>query len=295
MKTINRFEHIALIGRPDTPGIESTLAKLAKIIIKCHKKVYFDTKTAQSLNSLTSKITADQIMDLESIGKQADVAIVLGGDGTLLGVARELAIYGTPIIGINHGRLGFMTDIALPDMHDVIPAMLNGEYELEKRALLDAKIERENVVIHHSLALNDVVVIRQAASKMVELKVEIDQLFMYNQRSDGLIVATATGSTAYALAANGPILQPQLNGIVLVPIAPHTLSNRPIVLDALVEIRIQFINGGEVNVNFDMQSFTTLKPKDIIVVKQAEYKVKLLHPKGWSYFKTLREKLNWNG
>jgi NAD+ kinase len=228
------------------------------------------------------------------IGARADVAVVLGGDGTMLGIGRQLAPYRTPVIGINHGRLGFITDIPISDMQEIVPQMLTGSFEREERTLLEARIMRNGEPIYHALAFNDVVVNRSGFSGMAELRVYVDGRFMYNQRSDGLIVATPTGSTAYALSSSGPILHPQLQGIVLVPIAPHALSNRPIVLPDDCKVSIQIISGRDVNVNFDMQSFTALELNDTIDVRRSRHTVHFLHPVGYSYYATLRKKLHWN-
>ena len=212
----------------------------------------------------------------------------------MLGLGRQLAPYKTPLIGINHGRLGFITDISAKQMNDVVPQMLGGSYEREERTLLEARIMRGTEPIYHALALNDVVVNRSGFSGMVELSVSVDGSLMYNQRSDGLIVATPTGSTAYALSSSGPLLHPQLQGFVLVPISPHSLSNRPIVLPDDVRIQIQIVAGRDVNVNFDMQSFTSLELNDVIEVRRSRHTIPFLHPVGYSHYETLRNKLHWH-
>jgi NAD+ kinase len=212
----------------------------------------------------------------------------------MLGIARQLAPYNVPLIGINQGRLGFMTDISQDGMIAVLTDMLSGKLESEQRSLLEGSVVREGTVIFHALAFNDVVVSRGPTSGMAELKVEVDGRFMYNQRSDGLIAATPTGSTAYALSAGGPLLHPSLNGIALVPIAPHALSNRPIVVPDSSEIVIEIMGGREVSVNFDMQSLASLMHHDRIVVRRSAHAITFLHPHGWSYYDTLRQKLHWN-
>jgi NAD+ kinase len=220
--------------------------------------------------------------------------VVLGGDGTMLGIARQLAPFGVPLIGVNQGRLGFMTDIPSDRMLPVLGEMLDGKLESEQRTLLEGTVVRDGRAIAHGFAFNDVVVARGSGTGMIELRVNVDGHFMYDQRSDGLIVATPTGSTAYALSAGGPLLQPQLGGIVMVPIAPHALSNRPIVLSDDRVIEIELSSGRDCSVNFDMQSVNTLQLHDRILVKRSQHKVTFLHPEGWSYFDTLREKLHWN-
>jgi NAD+ kinase len=230
----------------------------------------------------------------ESIGEEADVAVVLGGDGTLLGIARELSRHGIPLIGINHGRLGFMTDIALEHMPEVLGAMLDGRYETDRRALLEAQILRGGKVIFEARAINDVVVSRGSTGGMVEFTVRVDGVTIYNQRADGLILATPTGSTAYALSANGPILHPSLAGQVLVPVAPQTLSNRPIALPDAAVVEIEITDVRDAAAHFDMQSFSLLAPGDVVRSQRSADYVALLHPVGYNYFETLRQKLHWN-
>ena len=212
----------------------------------------------------------------------------------MLGVARQLAPYKVPLIGVNQGRLGFMTDISLDQMMPLLKEMLSGKVRSEQRILLKGSIEREGEAVYSTLAFNDVVLSRGSGSGMVELHVEVDGHFMYNQRSDGLIVATPTGSSAYALSAGGPILHPSLTGIGLVPIAPHALSNRPIVVPDSSVIVIEVVGGREANVNFDMQSVARLLKHDRITVRRSEHTITFLHPEGWNYYDTLREKLHWN-
>jgi NAD+ kinase len=172
--------------------------------------------------------------------------------------------------------------------------MLRGEYEEDKRALMHAKVWRDGHCVFDALALNDVVVNRGATSGMVEMRVEVDGHFVANQRADGLIIATPTGSTAYSLSAGGPLLHPSLPAWVMAPIAPHTLSNRPIVLADTGEIAIDLVAGRDASANFDMQSLASLLLGDRITVKRSQHAARFLHPRGWSYFDTLREKLHWN-
>jgi NAD+ kinase len=289
MQVTSQFKTVALIGRTHTPGIGEPLTQLASCIAKRGFDVVFEAQIAQEIG-----VTGYPVLRPAEIGARADVAVVLGGDGTMLGIGRQLAPYKTPLIGINHGRLGFITDIPISDMQKIVPQMLVGSFEREERMLLEARIMRAGDPIYHALAFNDVVVNRSGVSGMAELRVSVDGRFMYNQRSDGLIVATPTGSTAYALSSNGPILHPQLEGIVLVPIAPHALSNRPIVLPDHSNVSIQIVSGRDVNVNFDMQSFTSLELNDTIEVRRSRHMVPFLHPVGYSYYATLRKKLHWN-
>ncbi|MEM5295213.1 NAD kinase [Burkholderia sp. JPY481] len=289
MQVTSQFKTVALVGRSNTPGIGEPLTALAACLARLGLEVVFEADTAAEIG-----VTDYPALRPAEIGARADVAVVLGGDGTMLGIGRQLAPYRTPLIGINHGRLGFITDIPISDMLETVPQMLSGNFEREERVLLEARIVRDGTPIYHALAFNDVVVNRSGFSGMAELRVSVDGRFMYNQRSDGLIVATPTGSTAYALSSQGPILHPQLQGFVLVPIAPHALSNRPIVLPDDSKVSIQIVSGREVNVNFDMQSFTSLELGDTIEVRRSRHTVPMLHPVGYSYYATLRKKLHWH-
>ncbi|MGO4279631.1 NAD+ kinase [Cupriavidus sp. OV038] len=283
------FQTVALVGRYATAGIEGPLEELAAVISRNGQDVVFERETAQATG-----LSGYPVFSADEIGREADVAVVLGGDGTLLGLARQLAGLNVPLIGVNHGRLGFMTDIPLEDVTRALPEMLAGRYEAETRMLLESRVIRDDGVIFSALAFNDVVVNRSGISGMVELAVSVDGYFMYNQRSDGLIVSTPTGSTAYALAAGGPILHPTLSGLVLVPIAPHALSNRPIVLPHDAEVTIEVATARDASANFDMQSLTSLLQGDRIVVRRSSKTVTLLHPVGYNYYATLRKKLHWH-
>lgn len=280
---------IAVVGKYFAAGIADSLSEIAVFLTGRGHTVVFEAETAQNI-----ALTGYPVLTPEQIGRQACAAVIVGGDGTMLGIARQLAPYNVPLIGINLGRLGFMTDISLERMIPVLGAILDGKVEIESRALLEARVLRDDAEIFSALAFNDVVVSRGAGSGMVELRVEVDDHFMYNQRSDGLIVATPTGSTAYALSAGGPIMHPGLNGIVLVPIAPHALSNRPIVIADSSEITIKVGSGRDVSANFDMQTLTSLLHGDRIVIKRSQHTIRFLHPQGWSYYDTLRAKLHWN-
>ena len=212
----------------------------------------------------------------------------------MLGIGRQLAQHNVPLIGINQGRLGFITDIPLDNYQTALQTMLCGVYTEDQRSLMQAKVLRDGHCVYSALAMNDVVVNRGATSGMVELRVEVDGRFVANQRADGLIIASPTGSTAYALSAGGPLIHPSIAGWVMVPIAPHTLSNRPIVLANSAEIAIEIVAGRDASASFDMQSLASLMHGDRIVVTRSKHQVRFLHPKDWTYFDTLREKLHWN-
>ena len=289
------FRQVALIGKYQTAGgnpgsrARPALADIASLLQAQGCAVVLEEQTASNAG-----LSGFPVLDVEAIGQKCDLGLVVGGDGTMLGIGRKLASAGVPLIGINHGRLGFMTDIPFGSFETVLPPMLRGEYEAEERLLMRARVLRQNQCVFDTLAMNDVVVHRGNSSGMVELRVEVDGHFVANQRADGLIVATPTGSTAYSLSAGGPILHPSLAGWVMAPIAPHTLSNRPIVLSSDSEIAIEIASDREAIANFDMQSLASLQQGDRIVVSRSEHHVRFLHPRGWSYFDTLRQKLHWN-
>ena len=290
------FRHVALIGKyktsvadARTEGSRQILEKIAQFLISQGCVVSVEAETATS-----TQLTTYPQLDVDAIGKHCDVALVVGGDGTMLSIGRRLARHGTPLIGINQGRLGFITDIPLNNYEQTLGPMLRGAYEEDHRPLMRARVMRDGACVFDTLALNDVVVNRGATSGMVELRVEVDGKFVANQRADGLIIASPTGSTAYALSAGGPMLHPSIPGWVLVPIAPHTLTNRPIVLADATEIAIEVVAGRDVSANFDMQSLAALLHGDRILVTRSEYCARFLHPQGWSYFDTLRNKLRWN-
>jgi NAD+ kinase len=294
MKSI--FRQVALIGKyyaavPPAVAASTRAAMddIANFLAAQGCEVVVERDTAANAG-----LTGFPTLEVADIGAQCDLGLVVGGDGTMLGIGRQLARHGVPLIGINQGRLGFITDIALDQFRTVLPPMLAGEYEEDQRTLMHARVMRDGHCVFDALAMNDVVVNRGATSGMVELRVEVDGHFVANQRADGLIVASPTGSTAYALSAGGPLLHPSIHGWVLVPIAPHTLSNRPIVLPDGVEIAIELVAGRDASANFDMQSLASLLHGDRISVRRSQHKVRFLHPKGWTYFDTLRKKLHWN-
>ena len=283
------FQTIALIGKYKSLEIAEPLLKLADFLVSMGLNVVVDNLTAEHLTHHPYSELA-----LEEMGGKVDLAIVLGGDGTLLNVARMLAPFDIPLVGVNQGRLGFLTDISIDTMQRTIAGMLRGEFITEKRMLLSASVSREGKHIFDSLAFNDLVIHRGNNSSMLEFEVRIDGEYLYNQRADGLIVSTPTGSTAYALSAGGPILHPALEAIALVPVAPHTLSNRPIVLKSESTLEILMHRSEEARVRFDGHTHFDLHGNDKVIVTRYAKPVCLLHPEGHSYYHTLREKLLWN-
>ena len=283
------FKHVAIFRKPRAEGMRDTLLANARIIEASGCVPLFDAATREG-----GGFEDYDGHSLAALGKQSDVAVVLGGDGTMLGIARELAPFRVPLIGINSGRLGFMTDIALEQMPDVLATMLGGQFERDERLLLDAEVRRAGQTLFATRALNDVVIARGVAGGLVEFTIRVDGVTMYNQRADGIILSTPTGSTAYALSANGPILYPSLAGLVLVPVAPQTLSHRPIVLPDSSVIEIEITDVRDAGAHFDMQTFSRLAPGDVVRASRSADVVTMLHPVGWNYFATLRGKLHWN-
>ncbi len=283
------FKTIALIGKHQAPEISEPLSQLAAFLAAKGVTVVLESHTAGQLGKHGYRDLA-----LEEMHGVVDLAIVLGGDGTMLNIARTLAPVSVPLVGVNQGRLGFLTDISLDTMQQTIGAMLEGDFVTEQRMLLSARILRDGAEVFQGLALNEVVVHRGNASSMIEIEARIDGEYLYNQRADGLIVATPTGSTAYAMSAGGPILHPALDLIALVPVCPHALSNRPIVVksESLLEISLRRCEG--VRVRLDSHSAFDLQDKDKLEVTRYSVPAYLLHPLGHSYYRTLREKLLWN-
>ena len=289
------FRRAALVGKFPNAGLtaqresRALLADVAGFLGDCGCEVFLEESTAHNLDHPDYPA-----LSVEALGAACDVCVVLGGDGTMLGMGRRMAEFGVPLIGINQGRLGFITDIALDQFKTTLAPMLAGDYAEEQRSLIQARVMRDKVCVFSALAMNDVVVNRGATSGMVELRIEVNGHFVAKQRADGLIIATPTGSTAYALSAGGPMIHPATRAWVLVPIAPHTLSNRPLVLDDSAEIVIELVAGRDASANFDMQSLAALLHGDRIEVSRSRHAVRFLHPRGWTFFDTLRNKLHWN-
>ena len=293
----SQFRHVALFGKYHTTtqggALENSrraLDDVAQFLTRQGCDVVLDKETA-----LHTGLNQYPMLEMADIGTQCDLGLVIGGDGTMLGIGRQMARFNLPLMGINQGRLGFITDIPLQSYQEVLRPMLQGHYQTEDRSLLQAHVLRDQRMVFSALAMNDVVVNRGGTSGMVELRVEVDGRFVSNQRADGLIIATPTGSTAYSLSVGGPLMHPAIGGWVMAPIAPHTLSNRPIVLPESSEISIEIVAGRYVSANFDMQSLADLTLGDRIMVQRSEHTVRFLHPEGWNYFDTLRKKMHWNG
>ncbi|MBT9526767.1 MAG: NAD kinase [Rhizobacter sp.] len=285
----SRFRHAALVGKYQARGIRGVLEEIAHFLVRQGLEVSLERETA-----LNTGIADFNALNPTELGKHCDMAIVVGGDGTMLGIARQLARFNLPMVGINQGRLGFITDVPVGHYAEALAPIIAGDYEEERRTMLEGVVYRDEQKIFDGFAMNDVVVSRSATASMIEVKVDIGPEFVANLRADGVIIASPTGSTAYALSAGGPILHPGIGGWLLVPIAPHDLSNRPIVLPDTLDISLEVVTGRDASVNFDMQSLASLLPGDRIVIRRSRHQVRFLHPQGWSYYATLRRKLHWN-
>ena len=286
------FQTVGIIGRYQDSGLDAPLRKVADTLLAAGCNVLLEADTAHNTG-----VHELPVASYEEMGQHADLAVVMGGDGTMLGAARKLAYSGVPLIGINHGRLGFITDIPVHNATEALSHVLHGNFSVEKRSILEGRVVRHGNTLYSGVAFNDVVLNRAGRGGMIEVRVEHDETFMYTLRADGLIMATPTGSTAYALAAGGPIVHPQLPAILLVPVAPQTLSNRPIVLPdtGTLSLTINALgrDTGAV-VHFDMQTWSDCQVGDRIDVRRSNHTVSLVHPVGYRFFSTLRRKLRWN-
>ncbi|MEJ2609041.1 MAG: NAD(+) kinase [Candidatus Thiodiazotropha sp.] len=285
-----RFQQIGLIGKHGDPVVKQTLLRLYNYLIEQQHKVVIEETTCQILKD--KPIPSVPEIDLP---KHSDLVIVVGGDGTLLHAARVLSKQNIPILGVNLGRLGFLVDITPDDMIPRLGEILNGQYEQECRFLLEVSMGDESSPEQNIQAFNDVVLHKWNIARMIEFQTYIDGLLVNDQRSDGLIVSTPTGSTAYALSGGGPLLHPSLNATVLVPICPHTLSNRPIVVggDCTIEIRLDPAHAEDVQITCDGQTTIPAMPGEVIRIRKAENQVRLIHPVGYDYYSILRAKLGW--
>ena len=268
------FRRIALIGKPRSAESESSLQQLREFLRKRGCEVLPEGENAGAA--------------------KADLAIVIGGDGTMLAAARELVRHHVPLVGINQGRLGFMTDIGLQDMQTGIGAILDGSYAIEERSLLDAEITRAGKSMLRTIALNEAVIGKGSQGRLIEFELRVDGEFVYRLRADGIIVATPTGSTAYALSAQGPILHPAVPALTLVPLNPHTLSARPVSVSDRCLIEIVMVHSIDARAHFDGLALHDMAEGDHLILKRSADAVRFVHPPGYHYFATLREKLGWS-
>jgi NAD+ kinase len=282
------FKTVAVVGKSDAASLPDILDEITAVLRARGLEMLMDPATAGA-----SRAKPDGIAELEALPAKSDVAIVVGGDGTLIANARRMAEHNVPLMGVNLGRLGFLTDIPAETAAAAVASILDGEYLPEQRMLLSGSVKRNDKTLIAALAMNDVVVSRGAVGSMIEFAVTVDGEFIYTLRADGLIVATPTGTTAYALSAGGPILHPSLSAIALVPISPHTLSNRPVAIRSSSKVEITLVRGEGARANFDVQAWQELEANDVVCVAASPKPATLLHPRGYRYFSMLRQKLRW--
>ena len=273
---------IGIIARQDKPGIRESFAQTCNFLQQQELAVLIDQETA---DVMTARDTTT--LDVCTMAQQADLVIVIGGDGSLLHAAHDVVASGTPMVGINRGRLGFLADISPEDIEKDLTAILHGDYHIEKRFLLESSFGEQT---HR--ALNEIAISTDKNNSMIAFDVHINNRLLMHDKSDGLIIATPTGSTAYALSGGGPILHPELNSLVLVPMFSHTLSSRPIVIDADHTITLT-LTDNNATVNVDGKCQHCLKPGDTLTLQKHHQPLKLVHPQGYDYFDTLRTKLHW--
>jgi NAD+ kinase len=293
---MSRFQTIGILGKISDPGrVGPTLARLVRHLEARGRAVQCDRTSADLLG-----LPGSAGLSAEELGRRCDLAVVVGGDGTLLGAARALAGFDVPLVGINLGRLGFLADVSPDQIEGCLDRILDGAYAEEARCMLSARVDPGATDAPEPgplLALNDVVIHKWNTARMIEFETMIDGVFVNAQRSDGIIIATPTGSTAYALSGGGPLLHPTLDVIVLVSICPHTLSNRPLVVpgNSRIEIRVCGFDQGHVHITCDGQTNLSLQPRARVLVQKTGKPVRLLHPEGHDHYAILRAKLGWGG
>ena len=284
------FKKVGIIGKHGDDRVVEAIKALCSYLVSKNCDVYFD--------KITSELGLDlpyEILNRQTLGKTVDLAVIVGGDGTLLNAARSLFTFDVPLLGINLGRLGFLTDISPDDLEQKLEQVFAGEFDEEPRGLLHTQIFRQGEIISRSSAFNDVVVHKWNGARMLEYETYIDGQYINTTRSDGIIVSTPTGSTGYALSGGGPILHPSLHAIVLVPICPHSMSYRPIVVyaDSEIKIIVKDCNQAEAQVTCDGQINLGLQAEDRIIITREEHLIRLIHPKSYDYYAMLRAKLHW--
>jgi NAD+ kinase len=290
LPTNNPFNQIGITGKPDSQAANETITALISLLKTLNKSIYLPRRNTDGID--TDGLT---IVPFIELGKHCDLVIVVGGDGSMLKTARRLVDSHVPLLGINRGHLGFLTDIRPTELHSRIPPILNGEYTLENRFLLHADVYRDDKIIGSSTGMNDVVLYPGEIARMIAFELYVDDKFVYSQRSDGLIVSTPTGSTAYALSAGGPIIATETESVVLVPICPHTLTSRPIALNRkrVIDIVISKTDPITPQLSCDGQEIISLMPGDRIRIQEHSTEIQLIHPLDYDYFELLRSKLSW--
>ena len=285
---MNKFNRVCIVGKYKSPEVSRPVSQVINFLQGEGVHCLVDELTAEQLSGV--KVDSGPMDDVVS---RSDLVVVLGGDGTLLGLARTVATHNVPLLGINLGRLGFLADISLNKMVASLRAVLQGEYVIDERVMLEVSVDNE--LGAGVWALNDISVGKGQSGTLIQMKVTIDGEFAYNLRSDGLVVSTPTGSTAYALSAGGPIIAPSMDCVLLVPVCPHSLSNRPIVVPGSSKIEIEIMEAVDARAHVDSHTHLNIQEGGRLLIQVAESKVRLVHPEGHEYFGTLREKLHWAG
>lgn len=288
------FKTVGLVAKHDDPRVADAVLAIAGFLRSRGARALFDDASASGWPGLGGSAGLE-VVDTGAMGERADLVIVVGGDGTFLGAARSLCGSDVPLLGVNLGRLGFLADISAAETTDRLSEIFGGDYLSEERFLLRATLNRGGEARLQIDAFNEVVAHKRNIARLVSFETRIDGRLVNTQRSDGLIVATPTGSTAYALSGGGPILHPNIDAIVLVPICPHTLSSRPLVVPgaSCVEIIIDAGEAREAQITCDGQTAGELLPGDRIVIEQRRPWIRLIHPPGYDHYQTLRTKLKW--
>jgi NAD+ kinase len=290
MKEIMQFQTIGIVGRIDKSETISTVVHVIELLRSRNLGVVLSNEVSKSL-----EVSDIECYPRDELGEFCDLVVVVGGDGSMLGAARDMCTCQVPVVGVNRGRLGFLTDVSPRELDVVLGDILDGKYRSEERALLDMELIRDQKNIIQNSAFNDVVLSSNKAARMIEFEIYIDDVFVTHQRGDGLIISTATGSTAYALSAGGPILSPTLDAIVVLPMFPHKLSSRPIVIDGNSEIKLIMDKNIDVGsmLSCDGHSRVPVQSLDGIRIKKKKEVLQLLHPLGHDFYSTCRDKLGW--
>ncbi|MCP8898401.1 NAD(+) kinase [Gilvimarinus xylanilyticus] len=293
---MTQFASIGLIGRLENERAKYSVDRLIRFLRSRQLNIIIEQRSAEIINA-SQHYPDVEVAGMDELGKRCDLAIVIGGDGSLLSGARDLVQYNVPLLGVNRGRLGFLTDIVPEDIEQKVAEVLAGEYVSEQRFLLDMSVERNGETICSGDALNDVVLHPGEFIRMLEFELYVDDHFVTSQRSDGMIVSTPTGSTAYALSGGGPIMHPKLDAMVLVPMNPHTLSSRPMVVagDSVVRILVGESNSAVPQVTCDGQTHDAIEGGDRIIIRKKPQHLQLIHPLNHNFYERCRSKLGWGG
>ncbi|SEA97652.1 NAD(+) kinase [Alkalimonas amylolytica] len=284
------FQTIGLIGKPNHEGANQTLVALSRFLEARGLTVYLEQKVARTL-----ELTEAKVLDLVDIGKRCDLAIVVGGDGNMLGAARVLARSDIAVLGVNRGNLGFLTDLSPEGFEQPLSEVLAGNFKTELRNLLEISVHRHGNIKSSNSAVNEAVLHADKVAHMIEFEAYINDEFVFSQRSDGLIISTPTGSTAYSLSGGGPILTPDLDAMTLVPMFPHTLSSRPLVVagNSEIQLKVADTNDAHLQISCDSHVILAVMPGDDIFIRKHPRPLRLIHPPGYSYYHVLRNKLGW--